>query len=85
MRFPILARAALAAFISLTIASAASAQAQPLIGRLMPISQNPALYSLYGTTYGGDGRTSFALPKLAGPTPGLRWCVALVGTFPQRS
>lgn len=35
-------------------------------GQLMPISQNEALFSLLGTTYGGDGRTSFALPDLRG-------------------
>ncbi|MEM8909888.1 MAG: tail fiber protein, partial [Bacteroidota bacterium] len=35
-------------------------------GQLMPISQNQALFSLLGTTYGGDGRTTFALPDLRG-------------------
>lgn len=35
-------------------------------GALMPISQATALFSLLGTTYGGDGRTSFALPNLQG-------------------
>ncbi len=35
-------------------------------GRLLPISQNQALFSLLGTTYGGDGRTTFALPDLRG-------------------
>ena len=38
-------------------------------GQLMPISQNTALFSLLGTTYGGDGRTDFALPNLQGSTP----------------
>ncbi len=33
-------------------------------GQLLPISSNPALFSLYGTTYGGDGRTTFGLPDL---------------------
>lgn len=33
-------------------------------GQLMPISQNQALFSLLGTTYGGDGRTTFNLPDL---------------------
>ncbi len=37
-------------------------------GQLLPISQNTALFSLYGTTYGGDGRTSFGLPDLRGRT-----------------
>jgi microcystin-dependent protein len=31
-------------------------------GQLMPISQNTALFSLLGTTYGGDGKSTFALP-----------------------
>jgi len=35
-------------------------------GQLLPINQNTALYSLLGNTYGGDGRTSFALPDLRG-------------------
>ena len=38
-------------------------------GRTLPISQNTALFSLIGTTYGGDGRTTFALPNLNGRTP----------------
>lgn len=38
-------------------------------GQLLPISQNTALFSLYGTTYGGDGRTTFALPDLRGRVP----------------
>jgi microcystin-dependent protein len=35
-------------------------------GQLLPINQNQALFSLLGTTYGGDGRTNFALPNLQG-------------------
>jgi microcystin-dependent protein len=38
-------------------------------GQLMSISQNTALFSLLGTTYGGDGRTTFALPNLQGSAP----------------
>lgn len=38
-------------------------------GQLLPISQNQALFSLLGTTYGGDGRTTFALPDLRGRAP----------------
>ncbi len=49
-------------------------------GQILPISQNTALFSLLGTTYGGDGRSNFALPNLqgclplhvgSGPGPGL--------------
>ncbi|MHA7777382.1 phage tail protein [Roseibium sp. M-1] len=38
-------------------------------GQLLPISQNTALFSLIGTTYGGDGRTTTALPDLQGRAP----------------
>ncbi|SHF82266.1 Microcystin-dependent protein [Mariniphaga anaerophila] len=38
-------------------------------GQLMAVSQNDALFSLLGTTYGGDGRTTFALPDLRGRIP----------------
>src|ERR1700738_901120 len=38
-------------------------------GALLPINQNQALFSLFGTTYGGDGRVNFALPNLQGRTP----------------
>jgi len=41
----------------------------PLDGQLLPISQYQALFSLIGTTYGGDGRSSFALPDLRGRLP----------------
>lgn len=37
-------------------------------GQILPISQNTALFSLLGTTFGGDGRTTFALPDLRGRT-----------------
>ena len=38
-------------------------------GQLLPISQNTALFALLGTTYGGDGRSTFALPDLRGRAP----------------
>ena len=38
-------------------------------GQLLPINQNQALFSLLGTTFGGDGRVNFALPDLQGRTP----------------
>lgn len=38
-------------------------------GQLMPVSQNRALFSVIGTIYGGDGRTTFALPDLRGRAP----------------
>lgn len=38
-------------------------------GQLLPINQNTALFSILGTTYGGDGKTNFALPDLRGRLP----------------
>lgn len=38
-------------------------------GQLMPINQNQALFALLGTTYGGDGRQTYALPNLSGRVP----------------
>jgi microcystin-dependent protein len=38
-------------------------------GQILPLSQNTALFSLLGTTYGGDGRSNFALPDLQGRAP----------------
>ena len=58
-------------------------------GQLMNISQNTALFSLVGTTYGGDGVTTFALPNLPGPTDAggaaTNWVIALVGVYPSRN
>ncbi|HEY5446001.1 MAG TPA: tail fiber protein, partial [Pyrinomonadaceae bacterium] len=38
-------------------------------GQFLPINQNQALFSILGTTYGGNGQTTFALPDLRGRTP----------------
>src|SRR3954469_23318536 len=38
-------------------------------GQLLPINQNQALFALLGTTYGGNGQTTFALPNLQGRVP----------------
>src|SRR6201985_2368294 len=38
-------------------------------GQLLPINQNQALFSLLGTTFGGDGRVNFALPNMQGNAP----------------
>jgi microcystin-dependent protein len=60
-----------------------------LNGQLLPISQNTALFSLLGTTYGGDGLTTFALPtaKPVFTATGavLLQCIALQGVFPSRN
>ena len=51
-------------------------------GQLMPISQNAALFSLIGTTYGGDGQTTFALPNLQGRLP-VHMGTSAQGTYVQ--
>ncbi|HJV70267.1 phage tail protein [Ideonella sp.] len=58
----------------------------PCDGRSLPISQYTAVFALVGTTYGGDGRTNFALPNLAGkePIPGSSYCICVEGVFPSR-
>lgn len=57
----------------------------PCDGQLRSIAQDTALFALLGTTFGGDGRTTFALPKLAGPAEAVGYYIALQGVFPSRS
>jgi len=57
-------------------------------GQILKISGNEALYSLLGNKYGGDGRTSFALPNLAEAEKalnGARYIIALQGIYPARN
>ncbi len=54
-------------------------------GKLLPIQQNQALFSIVGTTYGGDGITTFGLPKLSAPTPGINYVISTTGMYPSRS
>lgn len=57
----------------------------PARGQLLPINRYQSLYSLFGTNYGGDGRTTFALPKLPVAEAGAPvYCVAVKGLFPTR-
>jgi microcystin-dependent protein len=54
-------------------------------GELMPIAQYSALFSLLGTTFGGDGKSTFALPRVESPVPGLSVKMsAFQGFFPRR-
>ena len=54
-------------------------------GQLLPILQYQALFALFGTTFGGDGRTSFRLPNLReGPAASTFYYIALQGVFPSR-
>jgi microcystin-dependent protein len=63
-------------------------------GQLLPISENEVLYALIGTTYGGDGQSTFALPNAkpiftanGGPNgqnnAAVKQCIATEGYFPQ--
>ena len=57
-------------------------------GRLLPIEQHTALFSLIGNRYGGDGRRNFALPKLK-PLPteegaALGYFISIDGIYPRR-
>jgi len=56
-------------------------------GQLLPIAQYQALFSLLGTTFGGDGRTNFALPNLNAGTlqEGLHYIICLNGVYPSRT
>jgi microcystin-dependent protein len=53
-------------------------------GRLLPISNNQALFSILGSTFGGDGRTNFALPNLKGKAPdGISYVICTEGSYPS--
>jgi microcystin-dependent protein len=56
-------------------------------GQLLPIVQNQALFSLVGTTFGGNGTTNFALPNLTTSTvpKGMNYCIAVQGVFPTQT
>jgi microcystin-dependent protein len=60
-----------------------------LNGQLLPISLYTPLFSLLGTTYGGDGKTTFALPTakpiFTATGAVLLQCIALQGVFPSRN
>ncbi len=52
-------------------------------GQVMQIRTHTALYSLIGTTYGGDGISTFQLPTITAPL-GMKYIIAIQGVFPQR-
>ena len=55
-------------------------------GQLLPIDNHPSLFSLLGTYYGGDGRTTFALPDLRDAAPdGMTYSICLEGYYPSRN
>lgn len=54
-------------------------------GQLLSIAEHAPLYSLVGTTYGGDGRETFALPDLREEAqPPVTFIIALAGVYPSR-
>lgn len=56
-------------------------------GQVLLVSDYQALFSLLGYQYGGDGHTTFGLPNLQGaePLPGMKYYIALAGTYPTRT
>jgi len=57
----------------------------PCDGQVLPIAQNQPLFSLLGTTYGGDGLRTFALPKMSVPnSQGQNYYIAIQGAYPSR-
>jgi microcystin-dependent protein len=55
----------------------------PATGQLLSISSYTALYSLYGTDYGGNGSTTFGVPNLKQAAPaGLTYVICAFGVFP---
>lgn len=60
--------------------------AMPADGRILPINGNTAIFSLVGTTFGGDGTTDFALPDLRAFAPkGLQFSICVTGNFPSKN
>lgn len=58
---------------------------EPCNGQLINLSQNAALFTLLGTTYGGDGIRTFGLPTLSSPIEGMHFVIAVNGLYPSRS
>ena len=71
--------------ILLSASPSVTADGVPADGQLMSISQNTALFSLLGTTYGGNGTSTFALPDLRGLAPNnMTYSICDEGVFPSR-
>jgi Phage Tail Collar Domain len=70
--------------IRLTASPALTAGGVPAAGQLLPINQNQALFSLLGTTYGGNGQTTFQLPDLRPITPNnMTYSICVTGIYPS--
>jgi microcystin-dependent protein len=69
--------------VELTAGSGAAAGV-PANDQLLPIAQNVALFALLGDKYGGDGKTTFALPDLRPVTPsGTTYSICIYGDWPS--
>ena len=53
-------------------------------GRMLEISRYQALYSILGPQYGGDGITTFAIPKIDAPVEGSTYQICIMGNYPRR-
>lgn len=70
----------------ITLTAGAVANGTLAQGQILSITGNTALFSLLGTTYGGNGTSTFALPDLRGAAPnGLTYSICTTGVFPSRS
>lgn len=56
----------------------------PCKGQILPIQHHEALYSLLGTNYGGDGHTTFGIPKLDSPSEYMHYVICVDGLYPSR-
>mgnify|MGYP000872185446 CR=1 FL=1 len=58
----------------------------PCDGRTLSINGYQTLFALIGSTYGGDGHSTFALPDLRDsvPNPNMQYCIVICGIFPER-
>lgn len=54
-------------------------------GQVLQICEYMPLFSLIGNRYGGDGKTTFCLPKSTDLIPGMHYCMAVMGIYPARS
>jgi len=70
--------------IILSASPTKTAGGMPATGQLLPIAQNTALFALLGTTYGGDGKVTFALPDLRSIAPNhMTYSICTYGTWPS--
>jgi microcystin-dependent protein len=54
-------------------------------GKMLGVRDYSSLFSLLGKKFGGDGRTTFGLPKMSGPANNVAYYIALQGIYPSRN